>query len=141
MIQFEILKGVGKITLNRPDKYHSFVREMALKLQETLDKCNDNNEVRRNLRPRQDSGLDVRGAGPLTDLHIENFLETIRGQATQTAPIDQGHTSVLLCHLGNIAQRTGRALDCDPSNGRIKNDAEAMKLWSRDYEPGWELKV
>ena len=102
---------------------------------------NDNNEVRRNLRPRQDSGLDVRGAGPLTDLHIENFLETIRGQATQTAPIDQGHTSVLLCHLGNIAQRTGRALDCDPSNGRIKNDAEAMKLWSRDYEPGWELKV
>ena len=102
---------------------------------------NDNNEVRRNLRPQQDSGLDVRGAGPLTDLHIENFLETIRGQATQTAPIDQGHTSVLLCHLGNIAQRTGRALDCDPSNGRIMNDAEAMKLWSRDYEPGWELKV
>jgi predicted dehydrogenase len=102
---------------------------------------NDNNEVRRNLRPQQDSGLDVRGAGPLTDLHIENFLETIRGQATQTAPIDQGHTSVLLCHLGNIAQRTGRALDCDPSNGRIMNNAEAMKLWSRDYEPGWELKV
>ena len=102
---------------------------------------NDNNEVRRNLRLRQDSGLDVRGAGPLTDLHIENFLETIRGQATQTAPIDQGHTSVLLCHLGNIAQRTGRALDCDPSNGRIMNNAEAMKLWSRDYEPGWELKV
>jgi predicted dehydrogenase len=102
---------------------------------------NDNNEVQRNLRPQQDSGLDVRGAGPLTDLHIENFLETIRGQATQTAPIDQGHTSVLLCHLGNIAQRTGRALDCDPSNGRIMNNAEAMKLWSRDYEPGWELKV
>jgi len=48
---------------------------------------------------------------------------------------------VLLCHLGNIAQRTGRALDCDPSNGRIMNNAEAMKLWSRDYEPGWELKV
>jgi len=46
MIQFEIVTGVGKITLNRPEKYHSFVREMALKLQETLDKCNDNKEVR-----------------------------------------------------------------------------------------------
>jgi len=46
MIQFEIVSGVGKITLNRPDKYHSFVREMALKLQEKLDKCNDNKEVR-----------------------------------------------------------------------------------------------
>ena len=33
MIKFEILEGVGKITLDRPEKYHSFVREMALKLQ------------------------------------------------------------------------------------------------------------
>ena len=46
MIQFEILSGVGKITLDRPDKYHSFVREMALTLQETLDKCNDNKDVK-----------------------------------------------------------------------------------------------
>jgi 2-(1,2-epoxy-1,2-dihydrophenyl)acetyl-CoA isomerase len=46
MIQFEIKDGVGKITLNRPDKYHSFVREMALTLQEKLDKCNDKNDVR-----------------------------------------------------------------------------------------------
>ena len=46
MIQYEIIDGVGKITLNRPDKYHSFVREMALQLQEVLDKCNENNEVR-----------------------------------------------------------------------------------------------
>ena len=46
MIQYEIIAGVGKITLNRPDKYHSFVREMALQLQEAIDKCNENNEVR-----------------------------------------------------------------------------------------------
>ena len=46
MIKFEILEGVGKITLDRPEKYHSFVREMALKLQETLDKCSENNDVR-----------------------------------------------------------------------------------------------
>ena len=30
MIQFEIKEGVGKITLNRPDKYHAFVREIPL---------------------------------------------------------------------------------------------------------------
>jgi len=46
MIQFKIESGVGKITLNRPEKYHSFVREMALKLQETLDKCNRNKKIR-----------------------------------------------------------------------------------------------
>ena len=46
MIKFEILEGVGKITLDRPEKYHSFVREMALKLQEILDQCKNNNDVR-----------------------------------------------------------------------------------------------
>ena len=46
MIQFEIKEGVGKITLNRPDKYHSFVREMALQLQDALDKCNNDKSVR-----------------------------------------------------------------------------------------------
>ena len=46
MIQFEIKEGVGKITLNRADKYHAFVREMALQLQDVLDKCNDDNLVR-----------------------------------------------------------------------------------------------
>ena len=39
MIKYEFIDGVGKITLNRPEKYHSFVREMALQLQDVLDKC------------------------------------------------------------------------------------------------------
>jgi len=46
MINFKIENGVGIITLNRPDKYHSFVRQMALQLQDTLDECDKNNEVR-----------------------------------------------------------------------------------------------
>ena len=46
MIKYELIDGVGKITLNRPEKYHSFVREMALKLQNTLDKCNADKQVR-----------------------------------------------------------------------------------------------
>ncbi len=46
MIQFELIEGVGKITLNRPDKYHSFIRKMALQLQNVLDKCNEDKTVR-----------------------------------------------------------------------------------------------
>ena len=46
MIQFEIIDGVGKITLNRPEKYHSFVREMALQLQDALDECKQKKEIR-----------------------------------------------------------------------------------------------
>ena len=41
MILFEIIEGVAKITFNRPDKFHSVIRELALELQEALDKCKD----------------------------------------------------------------------------------------------------
>ena len=46
MIKYELIEGVGKITLNRAEKYHSFVREMAFQLQEILDKCKEDNNVR-----------------------------------------------------------------------------------------------
>ena len=38
-ILFEIKDSIGFITLNRPDKFNSFNREMALLLQEKLDEC------------------------------------------------------------------------------------------------------
>lgn len=74
-------------------------------------------------------------------VHLTNFVEAIRGNTTLNAPIEEGHKSTLLPQLGNIAYRTGRVLTCDPSNGHILNDKDAMKLWSREYEKGWEPKI
>ena len=58
-----------------------------------------------------------------------------------SAFIEEGHKSTLLPQLGNIAFPVGRALKCKPDNGHILNDKEAMKLWDRKYEKGWEVKV
>ena len=102
---------------------------------------NENNELARSIRGETDSALDTRGGGDLTALHIDNFLNTVRGTEELTAPIGDAQRSVMLCHLGNIAQRTGRALQCDPGSGRILDDSEAMGHWGRDYEPGWEPEV
>lgn len=77
----------------------------------------------------------------LDQLHLLNFLDAIRGVQQPTAPVGEGHKSVAMLHLGNIAWRVGRELHCDPANGHIQNDPEAMKLWRRDYEKGWEPKV
>ncbi len=74
----------------------------------------------------------------LNDTHALNFVEAIRGNQKLNAPIDQGHNSTLLAQLGNIAQRTGHALQIDPANGHILGDRKAARLWTRDYEPGWK---
>lgn len=44
-ILFDSNESVATITLNRPDKYNAFTREMALLLQEKLDACTKN-EIR-----------------------------------------------------------------------------------------------
>ena len=83
---------------------------------------------------------DTRGGGVLNDLHIQNFLGVVRGETSdQHSPVDEGHKSTLMCHLANMAYRTGKTLECDPSNGRPVNEV-AAKLWAREYEPGWEPK-
>ncbi len=73
--------------------------------------------------------------------HMINFLDAIRNGKPLNSEIGEGHKSTLLCHLGNIAYRTGHTLHCDPKNGHILRDPEAAALWSRKYEKGWEPKV
>ena len=80
----------------------------------------------------------VSASGNLDFFHFTNFVEAIRGNVPVNSPIDEGHKSNLLCHLANIAHRTGRTLNCNPTNGHILADAAAMKLWRREYEKGWE---
>ncbi len=64
----------------------------------------------------------VSANGNLDFYHFNNFVQSIRGEAKLNSPVNEGHKSVLLCHLANIAQRTGSTLHCDPTNGHIMND-------------------
>jgi predicted dehydrogenase len=95
------------------------------------------NKVRESIGRESDDGLNIRGADALTQYHILNFVDAIRTGARLNAPIEEGHKSTLLGHLGNIAQRVGRTLTLDPATGRIVGDAEAAKHWGREYAPGW----
>jgi predicted dehydrogenase len=73
--------------------------------------------------------------------HVLNLLNVIRGEGRLNSEIEEAHKSTLLCHLGNIAQRTGRALRCDARNGAIQDDKAAQAYWTREYEKGWEPRV
>jgi len=74
-------------------------------------------------------------------IHIENFFAAIRDGRKLNSEIAEGHISTLLCHLGNIAFRTGQSLEIDSATGRILNSETAMRHWQREYRPGWEPRV
>ena len=115
----------------------------TLELLDNSYKIYDNaNKLVKSAEPTSNTVVDQRGAGFDMDIaHFTNFTNAITRGEKQISPYQEIVKSVMLCHLGNISYRTGRALELDQSNGRILNDKAAMKLWSRDYEKGWEPKL
>jgi predicted dehydrogenase len=67
--------------------------------------------------------------------HFQNFLDCIRSRNTQDlrVPIEEGHFSTTLCHLGNIAYRVGRSVKFDGASERFVGDEEADQLLRRTY--------
>ena len=101
----------------------------------------ENKPVKESTASVKGDSLDTVGDDPLTQLHMQNFLDAIRSGAALNAPISDGAKTGLLCHLGPIAHQTGRKLRTDPTTGRILEDPEAMKLGGRSYAPGWTPTV
>jgi predicted dehydrogenase len=73
--------------------------------------------------------------------HFENFIECVRSRKVEDlkAPIEEGHLSTTLCHLGNISYRVGRSLKFDGATERFEGDEEADKLLSRTYRAPYLL--
>ena len=77
----------------------------------------------------------------MTEAHIINFFDNIRGKSNKlNSPINEGSISQMMVHYANIAYRIDKSFDIDTETGRIF-DREAMKLWDREYEQGWEPKL
>jgi predicted dehydrogenase len=73
--------------------------------------------------------------------HFSNFIEGIRNGTKLAAEIEEGQKSTILCHLGNIAWRTGHTLNFDTAEQKIIGDKPAAALARRSYRRGWEPKI
>ncbi|MDA3927742.1 MAG: Gfo/Idh/MocA family oxidoreductase, partial [Prolixibacteraceae bacterium] len=97
--------------------------------------------IRERKSGNSEGGTQLGGGGDMSTLHVQNFFNAIRGKEKQNSTIEEGVISTNMCHLSNIAARTGEVLECDPKTGMITNSKKAMKLWKREYEKGWEPKI
>jgi len=115
-ILLEKKNGVGYITLNRPEKFNSFNREMALLLQSTLDECANDESIRaiyltgtgKAFCAGQDLG-EVTGDNPATfdKILLEHYNPIIRRLRNIPKPI--------VCAVYGVAAGAGAniAIACD----------------------------
>ncbi len=70
--------------------------------------------------------------------HMIDFFDCIKSGRKPHSHIEDAQRSTLLCHLGNIAYRTGETIHFDPAARQIVGSDKGAALWKREYRPGWE---
>jgi len=73
--------------------------------------------------------------------HHENWLDCIKSRKLPICDVAIGHRTATVCHLGNIAIRTGKKIKWDPAKEQVVGDAEAAKWVDKPYRSPWKLPV
>lgn len=74
-----------------------------------------------------------------SDNHHGDFIESVLSHTDPVAPIEEGHRSITIAHLGNIAMRLGRDLRWDPDREVVLDDATANDMLDRPMREPWSL--
>ncbi|OHE81047.1 MAG: hypothetical protein A2107_11845 [Verrucomicrobia bacterium GWF2_62_7] len=73
--------------------------------------------------------------------HMRNFLDCVKSRREPAAPVEVGHRSTSVCHLGNIAMTLKAKLTWDPAAECFTglNAASANRLLHRAYRGSWTV--
>ena len=69
----------------------------------------------------------------------DDFLKCVKSRKDPYFPVDIGHRVSTVCHLANIAIKTGRKLKWSPEQEQFIGDDDANKLLDRPRRKPWEL--
>ncbi|MDH7571826.1 MAG: gfo/Idh/MocA family oxidoreductase, partial [Armatimonadota bacterium] len=71
--------------------------------------------------------------------HHGNWLDCIKSRKLPICDVAIGHRSATVCHLGNIAIRSGRRVQWDAAREAVVGDPEQAAMLSRPYRAPWKL--
>lgn len=71
--------------------------------------------------------------------HVRNFLDSVKSRQDPIEPVEIGHRTASLCHVGNIAMHLKRKLQWDPAKEQFVGDEEANKMLSRPMRGPWQV--
>lgn len=70
--------------------------------------------------------------------HLRNFLDCVKSREEPVEPVEVGHRTASLCHLGNIALQRMKRLDWDPEAERFLNDDQANEMLGFPRREDWK---
>jgi predicted dehydrogenase len=73
--------------------------------------------------------------------HYRNFLDCVKSRQEPVEPVEIGHRTASLCHLGNIAMQLHRKIKWDPKKEVIVGDAEAAKMTARPMRAPYDYRL
>ena len=73
--------------------------------------------------------------------HVRNFLDCVRSRQQPVENVAVGHFVSTAAHLGNLALRTGQAIQWDEKNERAVGDNVPDELLTKPYRSPWKLEV
>ena len=71
--------------------------------------------------------------------HHRNLIDCIKTRSQTAAPVEVGHRSTSVCHLGNIAMTLKRKLRWNPDVERFIGSDEANRMLSRSMRSPWHI--
>ncbi len=136
LIEFEYANGVRMIALSTSDGSRHGVRFIGTEgwIHVESTKITSNPESLATVELKDSDTRLYASAN-----HIYNFIDCVLDRTTPAAPIETGHRSASICHLGHIATTLKRELSWDPVKEEFPNDPQANALRDRPMRKPWRL--
>ena len=106
-----------------------------------VDDLESNPITRAQLEEVYGGPLPERAGGDGTLAHMQNFFQSVAGDAKPVSDVGSHHKAMCTCHLANIAIRLNEKLMWAPNEENITNSKNGLAMQRRAQRDGYQIDV